>query len=116
MPELGITWGQLARAVSPTGSINKRNDKAPAAASQLERKKEVQRDRMRTSERIGEIAAIIGIIVEVLFFYVHQAWFTGSVTSAFGPMEVSFIRVAIWLTLGFSFLAVPSLSMRPFSV
>ncbi len=49
--------------------------------------KEASRDRMTLSERGGEIATVIGIILVALFFYAHQAWSTGFFTSAFASTE-----------------------------
>ncbi|AFU58948.1 hypothetical protein Ngar_c20160 [Candidatus Nitrososphaera gargensis Ga9.2] len=42
---------------------------------------------MTLSERGGEIAAIIGIILVAFFFYTHQAWCTGFFTSASASTE-----------------------------
>jgi hypothetical protein len=39
--------------------------------------KEAKRDKMNPSERGGETAGIIGIVLVTLFFYAHQAWSTG---------------------------------------
>ena len=53
--------------------------------------KEAKRDKMNFSERSGEIAAVIGIVLVSLFFYAHQAWSTGFFTAAFGPTEAFFL-------------------------
>jgi hypothetical protein len=48
---------------------------------------EARKDKMRLSERGGQVVAMAVIGFVVLFFYVHQASATGFFTSSFGPTE-----------------------------
>jgi hypothetical protein len=57
--------------------------------------KEAFRDRMRTSERGGELVGVAAIVLVALFFYAHQAWSTGFFTSAFGRTEAFFLYGSI---------------------
>ena len=51
--------------------------------------KEAKKDRMRLSERGGEIIAMMIIGLIALFFYTHQTQATGFFTSSFGLAEAS---------------------------
>lgn len=46
-----------------------------------------EKDQMKRSERLGEAAAIIALLVGTLFFAYHQILKTGFFTLAFGPLE-----------------------------
>ena len=50
-------------------------------------KKEVEKDVMPFSERVGNAVAIVAIILATLYFVAHQAWSTGFFTSRFGFAE-----------------------------
>jgi uncharacterized membrane protein YbaN (DUF454 family) len=47
-----------------------------------------EKDQMKRSERLGEAAVIIALLVMTLFFVYHQILQTGFFTSAFGPSEM----------------------------
>ena len=49
--------------------------------------KEAQRDYIKPSQRGGEMATLIGIILVTFFFYAHQAWSSGFFTPSFGALE-----------------------------
>lgn len=51
--------------------------------------KEARKDRMKLSDRAGEIVGIIIIGLVALFFRVHQTEATGFFTSSFGPLEAA---------------------------
>ena len=57
--------------------------------------KEVLRERMRLSERGGEIFAVAAIVLVALYFYAHQAWSTGFFLPSFGPVESFFLYGSI---------------------
>jgi len=50
-------------------------------------KKEVEKDVMPFSERVGNAVAIVAIILATLYFVAHQTWSTGFFTSRFGFAE-----------------------------
>jgi hypothetical protein len=47
-----------------------------------------EKDQMNRSERLGEVAVIIALLVMTLFFVYHQILQTGFFTWAFGPSEM----------------------------
>lgn len=49
--------------------------------------KEARRDDMKKSERGGELAGLVAILLASLFFYAHQAWSTGFFAYSFGATE-----------------------------
>ncbi len=49
--------------------------------------KEAKRDQMKLSERGGETASLIGVVLVTLFFYAHQARSTGFFLTSFGSLE-----------------------------
>jgi hypothetical protein len=57
--------------------------------------KEAQRDRMKLSERGGELVGVAAIVLVALFFYAHQLWSTGFFTSSFGATEAFFLYSSI---------------------
>jgi hypothetical protein len=57
--------------------------------------KEARRDRIKISERGGELVGVAVIVLVALFFYAHQAWSTGFFTSSFGPAEAFFLYGSI---------------------
>jgi hypothetical protein len=48
--------------------------------------KEAQRDYIKPSQKGGEMATLIGIILVTFFFYAHQAGSTGFFTPSFGAL------------------------------
>ena len=49
--------------------------------------KEVKKDVMPFSERVGNAVAIVAIVLATLYFVAHQTWSTGFFTSKFGFAE-----------------------------
>lgn len=45
---------------------------------------EAKKDVMPMSERMGSIVAVIGAVILIMFFVLHQIWATGFFTSLFG--------------------------------
>lgn len=59
--------------------------------------KEAKKDYVKSSQRGGEMASVIGILLVTFFFYAHQAWSTGFFTSSFGTIEAFFLYGSILL-------------------
>lgn len=57
--------------------------------------KEARKDVVPSSERVGQIVAIVGIFLVTLFFVAHQFWSTGFFTSKFGPVEAFLFYAAV---------------------
>jgi len=49
---------------------------------------EAKKDTMPYSERVGNVVAVVVIILVALYFVAHQMWATGFLTSKFGTLEM----------------------------
>ena len=49
---------------------------------------EAKKDAMPYSERVGNVVAVVAIILVTLYFVAHQMWSTGFFTSKFGSVEM----------------------------
>jgi len=49
---------------------------------------EAKKDTIPYSERVGNIAGFVAIILVILYFVAHQMWSTGFFTSKFGTLEM----------------------------
>lgn len=73
-------------------------------------RKALYQDELKNSERLGELAGIIVIVLVVLFFIAHQMWNTGFFTSEFGLFEAALFYSAI--SFGMITAAVRALTGR----
>ena len=49
---------------------------------------EAKKDTLRYSDRVGNVAAVVVIILVTFYFVAHQMWATGFFTSKFGTLEM----------------------------
>jgi len=56
---------------------------------------EAKKDTMPYFERVGNIVAVVVIILVILYFVAHQMWSTGFFTSKFGTLEAFLFYVSL---------------------
>lgn len=61
--------------------------------------KEAARDYIKRSQRGGETASLIGVVLVTAFFYAHQAWSTAFFTASFGSTGAFFLYGSILLAI-----------------
>ena len=49
---------------------------------------EAKKDTLPYSDRVGNVVAVVVIILVTLYFIAHQMWSTGFFTSEFGSLEM----------------------------
>ncbi len=60
---------------------------------------EAKKDTLQYSDRIGNVAAIVVIILVALYFATHQMWSTGFFTSKFGSAEMFLLYASLLYSL-----------------
>ena len=72
-------------------------DETKAAKNWLARRVEAEakKDTMPYSERVGNVVAVVAIILVALYFVAHQMWSTGFFTSKFGSAEMFLFYVSL---------------------
>jgi hypothetical protein len=56
---------------------------------------EAKKDTIPYSERVGNVVAVVAIILVILYFVAHQMWSTGFFTSKFGTLEMFLFYVSL---------------------